>query len=78
MHNVHVVGMDKLKQYLSDTQTPQAAFAARVGVDQTTISRIARKRVAPSLELALRIKEATSGAVQPEDLLPAKTSGGAA
>lgn len=53
-------------------QTPPvtaAAFALRVGVAPSTVSRLLRGLTSPSAALARRIAEETGGAVTPNDLL---------
>jgi len=56
-----------LKDYLDRTNTTQAAFAARVGCRQGTISRLCRDVPGHcSLALALRIEAETGGAVPVE------------
>ena len=56
--------MKTLAQYLKDENLTQAAFAARVGVKQATVSKLCAGKK-PSLELACRIDRETKGAVPP-------------
>jgi transcriptional regulator with XRE-family HTH domain len=55
--------MDKLITYLRDNGISQAAFAARVGVGQATVSKLCAGQIAPSLQTAAAIEKATNGAV---------------
>jgi transcriptional regulator with XRE-family HTH domain len=55
-------GMMTLSQYLHDNGATQADFAKRVGTSQAHISRLVGGDT-PSLQLALKIETATSGAV---------------
>lgn len=48
-----------LAEYLDNNGETQEGFAARIGVTQATISRIASGSVLPSLTLAKRIAKAT-------------------
>lgn len=58
--------MNKLAQHLSASGVTQADFASRVGVDQSTISRLTRGG-SPSWALAARIEKATGGVVLVSD-----------
>lgn len=53
-----------LAEYLDATGTTQADFAARVGVQQSLISRILNGSRTPSLPLAIRISEAAAVPVE--------------
>ena len=55
--------MMTLAQYLEAHNLTQAAFAARVGVEQPTISRLVKNAKGPSPGLAKRIEMATDGKV---------------
>jgi transcriptional regulator with XRE-family HTH domain len=57
--------MQTLPDYLSKHGLTQRAFAVRVGVDQSIVSRLCAGRMTPSLDLALRIERETGGAVAP-------------
>ena len=56
----------KLAEWLRRTKTTQAALARAIGVSQGRVSQIVAGAT-PSLELAVRIGEATGGQVQPAD-----------
>ncbi|MDB6177918.1 helix-turn-helix transcriptional regulator [Paracoccus sp. Z330] len=55
--------MMTLSQHLESTGETQSAFAARVGVQQGTISKLVRQQITPSFKLAQKIEAATSGNV---------------
>ncbi|HHN72863.1 MAG TPA: 3,4-dihydroxy-2-butanone-4-phosphate synthase, partial [Thermopetrobacter sp.] len=58
----------KLAEWLKETGTTQAALARRLGISQGRVSQLVAGD-APSLELALKITEATGGAVTPADFV---------
>ena len=60
-----------LLQWLDTHELTDAAFAALVGCDQTTINRAKRGITMPGAVLLSRITVATDGAVQASDLLDA-------
>jgi transcriptional regulator with XRE-family HTH domain len=62
--------MSDLKDYLSRAGMKQEAFALRVGVTQATVSKLIARTMTPSLELALKIEDATGGAVSARSWLP--------
>lgn len=55
--------MNALATYLKVKSLRQHDFAGRVGATQSTISKLSAGEVKPSLELAIAIERATSGAV---------------
>jgi DNA-binding transcriptional regulator YdaS (Cro superfamily) len=55
--------MEQLRNYLSRHGISQSAFAAMIGVNESTVSRYVQGPVRPSWATALRIERATSGAV---------------
>lgn len=57
------VGMSQLSAYLTRAAKTQAQFAADLGVDQATVSKLCRQKMTPSLDLAVRIERLTSGEV---------------
>lgn len=57
--------MITLETYLTQNRIRQADFAATVRASQATISKLINRTVSPSLDLALRIEEATGGQVPP-------------
>lgn len=58
-----------LLDHLKATKEGVSAFADRIGEPRSTIRKIAYRQRQPSLELAVRITDATKGAVTPADLL---------
>src|SRR5579862_927567 len=52
-----------LKKYLARENLKPAAFAARIGVSPSTVSRFLRRERRPSLDLMRKIAEATDGEV---------------
>ncbi len=64
----------KLSHYLDEKSLNASAFAAVVGVEPSTVTRLLRGERAPSLALAARIREATGGKVTADDFLPAPAS----
>ncbi|QOL80446.1 helix-turn-helix transcriptional regulator [Pseudooceanicola spongiae] len=65
-------GMKSLSQYRADNAISQRAFAERLGVSQSLISRIEHGTVSPSLSLAVKIEFATEGNVTAVSLAQAK------
>lgn len=55
-----------LDDFLRDQQLTNAAFAAKVGTDQSTIARL-RKGQVPTPKVMLAILEHTGGKVRPDD-----------
>jgi len=49
----------RLEAYLSQQNLKQADFAKQVGVTPATVSRLIAGQLAPSLDLAARIEDAT-------------------
>jgi len=66
----------KLSTWLNDTGTRACDFAKAIGTTEATISRLRHGRAMPSLDLARRISEATSGAVTANDFMERKLSRG--
>ncbi len=60
----------KLATYLEETGVKPSAFAERLGVAPSTILRLVSGDRLPGLELAIQIREASDGKVQPDDFLP--------
>ncbi len=52
-----------LKKYLAREKLKPAAFAARIGVSASTVTRFLRRERQPSLDLMRKIAEATGGEV---------------
>lgn len=59
-----------LSDYLSQHGITQLAFAARLGVTSSTISRICRGETTPEAKLVAAIARETGGEVLPNDLFP--------
>lgn len=59
-----------LADYLSSHQETRMAFAARVGVASSTISRLCRGETTPEAALVAAIVRETNGEVLPNDLFP--------
>ena len=55
--------MRQLSKFLRESEVTQAQFAARVGLSQATVSKLASGTLSPSLQVAVRIERATGGAV---------------
>lgn len=55
--------MSTLSDFLTSKQIRQQDFAARIGVTQATVSRLAKRTMMPSLPLAVEIERATEGEV---------------
>ncbi|WWT39575.1 Cro-like protein [Microcystis phage Mae-JY02] len=51
-----------LASYLEEQNKTQESFAAEIGVKQATVSRLTRG-ARPSFDLAVKIEQATNGAV---------------
>jgi transcriptional regulator with XRE-family HTH domain len=62
--------MTTLAAYLSDQNTSQKAFAVRLGVDPSIVSRLVKDLMRPSLELAVKIERETGGAVPATSWIP--------
>jgi len=58
-----------LAEYLTQSGTSQAAFAAAIGKTPGTVSRYLAGTVAPTLDVMATIYDVTGGAVQPNDWL---------
>jgi DNA-binding transcriptional regulator YdaS (Cro superfamily) len=67
-----------LDTWIRETDTKATDLAERVGLTEASISRIRRGLQTPSLEQAVKISDATGGAVQPHELLPAASEKAAA
>lgn len=71
MLDMHMYGMHKdrmtLSEYLTKKNETDAAFAARVSMSQSQISRLRRGRSKPSWEATSAISAATKGAVTAND-----------
>lgn len=66
MHEMHVSCM-KLSHYLEQHDMTDAAFAEKVGMSQSQISRLRREVSRPSWEAVTAIEAATNGKVLATD-----------
>lgn len=57
-----------LTEYLNQPNQTATALARKVGCEVSTITRLAKRERAPSIDLALRIERSTGGAVTVADL----------
>lgn len=57
-----------LAEYLQHTEQRASDLAASIGCEASTITRFLRGERTPSLDMALRIEQATGGKVTPHDL----------
>lgn len=62
-----------LDQYLTTKGIRGRTFAGQVGVHPSKISRMRRGWCKPSIDLALKIRTETGGAVAPEDFVTPST-----
>lgn len=58
-----------LDEWLTHTGTKEEAFATTIGTSQVNVNRWRRRQREPRIKPALRIVEATGGAVQLIDLI---------
>jgi len=61
----------KLEQYMRDRKITDAAFAVKVGLSQSQVSRIRRGVSWPSKEVVEKIAAATNNKVTANDILKA-------
>lgn len=59
----------RLIDYLKDRSETVADFASRIGEAESTIRKIVYGQRQPSLPLAVKLSEATDGAVAPGELV---------
>jgi len=57
----------KLAAYLQENNLTPSAFAARIGSPASTVTRLLRGERSPGINLLMKIKVATHGAVTPDD-----------
>jgi DNA-binding transcriptional regulator YdaS (Cro superfamily) len=62
--------MTFLAQHLAEQKISQKAFAVRLGVDPSIVSRLVNNGMRPSLELAVAIERETGGAVTASSWIP--------
>ena len=61
-----------LKEYLAQTKLKERELAARAGVTQSTINKLKRGALNPTLAILNRIYKATGGKVGSGDFLPSE------
>lgn len=64
----------ELKNYLQESKISQRTFSKSLGIHYMHLSNIIRKERRPSVALALKIEQATAGAVTRLELLYPKQS----
>ena len=62
--------MAKLGKYLKDQRLTQAEFALRIGVRQSSVSKMVSGDASPSLEVAIKIEDETGGEVGVREWVP--------
>ena len=62
--------MDTLKKYRREQKITQKGLADSLGIEQATVSRLERGDILPSLALACKIEEFTSGAILATSWVP--------
>ena len=67
---MHITGM-KLDAYMKAQELDDAAFAARIGRDRTTVYRLRAGITKPDWDTVIKIREETEGRVSAEDWLEA-------
>ena len=55
--------MEKLKQYLAQTETTQASLADLIGVSRSHMNELVSGAKKPSLNVAIKIENATCGKI---------------
>jgi plasmid maintenance system antidote protein VapI len=63
-----------LVEFLAQTGQSATTFAAKVGCEVSTVTRLLRGERRPSIDLALRIEMATEGKVTPSNLIQSSSS----
>lgn len=59
-----MTAMEKLRNYMTEKSITEAELAAEVGVNQSTIHRLARGQFVPRVDLANKIRVATKGRIR--------------
>ena len=75
---VHFTSMANLQDFLTRNGIKQLDFAQRLRVRQSTVSRLARNEMTPSLHLAVAIENATDGEIKAADWAQQQNPGNAA
>lgn len=70
--------MSNLSAFLTEHGKTQREFAAEVGVDPSIVSRLIKRTMKPSLDLAVAIERATAGEIPAASWATARTQTGAA
>jgi transcriptional regulator with XRE-family HTH domain len=63
----HIPPHEKLQAYLAAHGETRAAFAARSGVSEASLSRLLTRRMRPGIDMAAAIQAATGGFVLATD-----------
>lgn len=71
-------GTMKLADWLKRNNMNQAELARRLGIAESTLSRIRRGKNTPGLDIAMKIEEYTRSEVSLQDLLRAAGKGDSA
>lgn len=69
--------MTHFKKYLRESNSLQSDFANKIGVKQSTVSRLSSGTTKPSLELAVIIERETGGAVPASSWIAPQKEGAA-
>ena len=59
-----------LRRWLFDQQRSARKFAAQIGVTHAAISRWLNYHNSPTMDSMVKVRDATAGAVQPNDFAP--------
>jgi DNA-binding transcriptional regulator YdaS (Cro superfamily) len=60
----------ELAKYMTTHGLTDSAFAAKIGVDRSVVSKLRVRTLGASIETAVKIIDATGGAVTAHDLVP--------
>jgi transcriptional regulator with XRE-family HTH domain len=64
----------KLSEWLTLKEISDADFGVMIGRSRSAVSRLRREETQPDWETAAKIRDATNGAVTPNDFLPEPSS----
>lgn len=60
----------ELAKYMTENGLTDSAFAEKIGVDRSVVSKLRIRTLGASIETAVKIIDATGGAVTAHDLVP--------